>query len=716
MVTNPAQRPGPSRAGVATAVLAAAYALVFSWVCIVKYRYYLYDDFDFAIFAQAMEQMLRGSFYTSIRGMVWLGDHSSLILLPLLPVYAVLRHPVALLVIQSLALALGALPAFAIARRELRHAWAAFAFAALYLLHPAVGYANLFEFHPETLATPALLFTFQFLLEGRFARTLLAATLALMCREDVALVVLPLALWALWVWRVKGVRFAAALAALAAASLVLSFLVLGPAFNRGEAGYAQMYAGWGTSLGQVVANVLRHPVAAAADLVRTHGDAADSALKREYYVLMLAPLMFLPLLSPPTTILALPVLMQHFLSWRPAQHAIVYQYTALVTPVLVVAAILGARNAAGWLAGQGANDTSSDPRGSGPQGTRSRRTGPQRSNFAPRGARGAGRSTRGKAEARTPGNSRRQAAALGLAAAALLASLVCNSLYGPLTGSSRVENAVPPQRSAPDPLDRTMKPYRDRMVREIPAAGGVVASFEFLPHVARRADVHSAHHVFSGRYTFSERPYPVPGGIGAFLANATDDRMVNYIDALTGARLRALIARNGLACADAAGDLLLFARGARDTLRLIDPNPGPVDHPANVTFDSTIVYLGASRLAKRARPGAPIELITYWRRLADTDRLYFLVLALFDPAGHLALRRIRLLGYVTDTIDTWPKGQAMAERYRLVLPSTLPSGAYTLAATLSFRRGASTAYAVPDDPAVAAGGGFVTLGTVQVGP
>ena len=98
------------------------------------------------------------------------------------------------------------------------------------------------------------------------------------------------------------------------------------------------------------------------------------------------------------------------------------------------------------------------------------------------------------------------------------------------------------------------------------------------------------------------------------------------------------------------------------------------------------------------------------------DRLYFLVLALFDPAGHLALRRIRLLGYVTDTIDTWPKGQAMAERYRLVLPSTLPSGAYTLAATLSFRRGASTAYAVPDDPAVAAAGGFVTLGTVQVGP
>src|SRR5437867_8641380 len=137
-------RPRPSPAAAATLVLAAAYTLVYAGVCVTKYRYYLYDDFDFAIFGQAMEQLLRGSLYSSIRGMVWLGDHTSLILFPLLPVYAVARHPVTLLVVQSLALGLGAWPVFAIARRQLGRDAAALGFAALYLLHPAVGYTNLF--------------------------------------------------------------------------------------------------------------------------------------------------------------------------------------------------------------------------------------------------------------------------------------------------------------------------------------------------------------------------------------------------------------------------------------------------------------------------------------------------------------------------------------------------------------------------------------------
>ena len=58
----------------------------------------------------------------------------------------------------------------------------------------------------------------------------------------------------------------------------------------------------------------------------------------------------------------------------------------------------------------------------------------------------------------------------------------------------------------------------------------------------------------------------------------------------------------------------------------------------------------------------------------------------------------------------------MAERYRLLLPSTLRPGRYALAATLSWVRGARSGYAVPDDPAVRAAGGFLTLGTLEISP
>src|SRR6266487_4257690 len=119
--------------------MAALYAAVFSALSILKYRYYLYDDFDLAIFAQALSAMV----------------------------------------------SLGALPVFWLARRELPDSRAALVFPALYLLHPALGAANLYEFHPEVLCLQLLLFTFVFLREGRLGPTALFAALALLAREDV---------------------------------------------------------------------------------------------------------------------------------------------------------------------------------------------------------------------------------------------------------------------------------------------------------------------------------------------------------------------------------------------------------------------------------------------------------------------------------------------------------------------------------------------------
>src|SRR6185503_19740316 len=100
--------PGPVSAPhrLALAVLIAAYAVTFSILCWIRWRHYLYTDFDLAIFAQAVDGILRGTLYSSILGMPWLGDHSSLILFVLAPIYAVVRHPMTLLAVQSAALAL----------------------------------------------------------------------------------------------------------------------------------------------------------------------------------------------------------------------------------------------------------------------------------------------------------------------------------------------------------------------------------------------------------------------------------------------------------------------------------------------------------------------------------------------------------------------------------------------------------------------------------
>ena len=54
-----------------------------------------------------------------------------------------------LLVAQALIVATGALPAFWLGRRWLGDDRLALAFAAVYLLYPALQHATLFDFHPS---------------------------------------------------------------------------------------------------------------------------------------------------------------------------------------------------------------------------------------------------------------------------------------------------------------------------------------------------------------------------------------------------------------------------------------------------------------------------------------------------------------------------------------------------------------------------------------
>ena len=94
----------------------------------------------------------------------------------------------------------------------------------------------------------------------------------------------------------------------------------------------------------VALGLLAHPLQALAALFTTAGNPLDAQFKQQYWFQLLAPLAFLPLASPGTLLAALPVLFEHFLSSRLAQLTIRSQYTALVTPFVAAAAIVGFGN------------------------------------------------------------------------------------------------------------------------------------------------------------------------------------------------------------------------------------------------------------------------------------------------------------------------------------------------------------------------------------
>ena len=663
----------------ATTLLTAMIVLwsaVFSYHVFLKYRFYLYSDIDCPMFVQAVDGLLRGSLFSSIRGMNWLGDHSSLILFLIAPLYAVFRHPVTLPVLQCVALALGALPVAALARRELGGGFVTLGFAALYLLFPALGYTALYEFHPEVLCTATLLAAFACYRADRFAPTLLFATLSLLGKEDVALPVAAFAIVALVERRPHGARYAAALGGLAVASLILSFAVLKPTFSHGEVDYGRIYSTWGGTPGEVALNIARHPFKALSALFVSPPYDFDTTLKLQYYAHMLLPLLFLPLASPLTLAIVLPTLGTHFLSWRAPQHTIYYQYTAGVTPFIVAAAVIGLRNVLRRRTGatvRPAERAAADPPGARP-------------------------------------------AAHVLMFAMLAASLVANWMFGPLTGHGRLQYVGAEEAIAPTGKDRALTRLRDRMMGELGGRDSVVAGFEFLTRLAARRNVRSFHNTVDGFNTFSTRPYPMLEDVTGLIADASHSRLRPYAGAGTAGRYRQLLRRNRLGLVDAAGDMLLFLRDAPDSVELWREGERPVADPQRVVFDRQLAFLGSEFLSRTVAPGGQLPVRTFWRKVAPTDSLYVLQFTAFDDAQRPAFAIMRHLGYMLHPAGTWPDTMMVRESYRMIVPDDATPGRYMLGMRVGRRDGLDQVYCEPDDPRVRAQNMVVELGYFTVEP
>lgn len=315
----------------------SAYVVVFAGLTFRLYDRFATMSYDLAIFDQAAWLISRGhSPFVTVRGLPLLADHFSLVLYLLAPFYWLWPSAKVLLFAQALGLALGAVPLYALARKRLGSAPWALLLAAAYLLYPALQWSGTFEFHPDTFATPLLLAAFWFLEGRRWGPYLLCLALALMTKETVGLTVLAVGVYALRTDR----RMGWATLALGAGGLVMALLTV-RAFNHGApSAFFALYGPDGVGPGNLLRTALTHPLAFGSRLA-TVGSAV-------YVFQLLYPLAFLPFLAPEVLALALPALLLNLLSARPVMHTIQHQYTALLTPLLLLAALAGAERAQRW--------------------------------------------------------------------------------------------------------------------------------------------------------------------------------------------------------------------------------------------------------------------------------------------------------------------------------------------------------------------------------
>ncbi|MDI6815959.1 MAG: DUF2079 domain-containing protein [Actinomycetota bacterium] len=306
------------------------YIATFSFLTVRMHNNFSTYGFDLGIFDQGVWLLSRlKEPFVTVRGLHLFGEHLSFNLVLLAPLYKIWPDVRLLLVLQTVMLAIGALPVYLLARDRLKNSVIALALAASYLLYPALQWLNHDQFHPEALATPTLLFAFYFATKRRYMLFTAAALVAVLAKEDVALVMIVMGIY-LAITNNRTVGFATSLASLAWFVVGLKYIL--PAFNGTSLFYARNFSTLGSTLGEVAINTLTKPGLVLPIIIQ------ESNLM--YITQLLAPVAFSPLASIEVLLVALPALFSNAVSQQGYMHNIEYHYTATIIPFVFAGAIL----------------------------------------------------------------------------------------------------------------------------------------------------------------------------------------------------------------------------------------------------------------------------------------------------------------------------------------------------------------------------------------
>jgi uncharacterized membrane protein len=315
-----------------------AYAVGLSALSILRHRAFATGRFDLGNMVQAVWSTAHGHplEITGLRGdqISRLGAHFDPILAVFAPLWLVWPSADMLLVTQAVAVALGALPVYWLARKHLGSERAGLGFALAYLIYPPTQWLTLNEFHPVALACPLLLFAIWFLDEGRLLAFAACALFAATTKEEIALVVAGLGIWYALAHRRRLTGAVVAVGGIAVALIAIEVVI--PHFNRaGTSSFFTRYSEVGSTPGGIVHTALTDPL----KIVTT----AFTGRGLGYLGQLVLPLGLFVVLAPLALIAALPELAVNLLSAATTQTSIHFHYTAGLIPVLLAAAVFGAK-------------------------------------------------------------------------------------------------------------------------------------------------------------------------------------------------------------------------------------------------------------------------------------------------------------------------------------------------------------------------------------
>jgi uncharacterized membrane protein len=234
-----------------------AYFVLFEWLSYLRHANFASFDYDLGMYDQGIWQLAHGRGFMTIRGMHVFAHHANLGYLLFVPFYWLGAGPQFLQFVNTLGVTMVALPVYLLGRFHMRSRWAGFWLVIAYLGHFSPQWKIQETFHPESIAAPLIVGAFYLATRGRWKGYWWCVLLALIWKEDVALVIFVLGFLVFFMFKDRWRGLLTVL--LGAGWFVVATKVFMPAFQQSGAVFDNLFGSLGADMNEVVWNSIRHP-------------------------------------------------------------------------------------------------------------------------------------------------------------------------------------------------------------------------------------------------------------------------------------------------------------------------------------------------------------------------------------------------------------------------------------------------------------------------
>ena len=308
-----------------------------------SFRHTLFQSgaFDLGFFDNALYLISQGQPpFVVFNNVHVFGDHAAYLLYPLALLYKIVPDIHWLFAVQAITLGLGALPTFYLAKEAGLKKAQAVAMAAVYLLYPLVFNVNLFDFHPEVIALPAILAAVLAVRLGQIGWFCLCIIVILGCKAVLSLTVAAMGIWLL-AFEKRRLYGAIALGA-GIAWFLIATQVIFPTFGVNQPSAIARYKHLGNSLPEIIKSLLLHPGVVFSQIF--------TSVNFGYLILLISPVVWglspyylTPLLG------AIPTLSLNLITDYHRQKDLIHQYSLPILPFLLLAVIANLASGGGWF-------------------------------------------------------------------------------------------------------------------------------------------------------------------------------------------------------------------------------------------------------------------------------------------------------------------------------------------------------------------------------